>query len=319
VTLFDRVRMLTGYGEYIFATHIVPYANENIDLQPHFEPNRIKVYVAPNASNVYRNNRKVTGKTPYGVVYYQGGLASEWTNEDIIEEWYRPGFELAGYSTNPKADPYDEDLLTIDNLGCAGTSGSATVYCIWKPLTYEIKYYDATIYENGKEREEATDTFGLPMNVTRGESLVLPKMEKEGYDFLGWKFADEDDYNKVTKKNGYIIKINATNCSNVSLYPEFRRITYDLVFNAQGGNYKGKKTGVIGKNLDYSADVLELVSDFNSENFVKKGYKLQGFSLDKNCRSGFVLKADGKPAYSFGKLVLNGRKKVTLYAIWEKQ
>ena len=41
-------------------------------------------------------------------------------------------------------------------------------------------------------------------------------------------------------------------------------------------------------------------------------------SLDKNGKTGIVLGADGKPVYKSHKLILNGNKKVTLYAIWKK-
>ncbi len=330
-SLFKQwVHKYTGWGEYDFATYIAPYANNDIELYPHFEPNKIKVYVSPNASDVYEEvwsdryedyrPKRVASKRANAVWYYNGGQESDWCDESM-NDWFRYGYSLAGFSTNPKAKPDDKLLSLKDDLGGLATSGSATIYCIWKPETYDIRYAPAVLKVNGEEKDGSYNSDSFPKSYTNGKAVTLPTVEIEGYDFLGWVSADiygDDPHKKFTKKGGYITKINANSCYDVMLAPVFKRQTYDLSFNAQGGKYKGKSSGLLKKGLDYSEDVSSLVSDFSKETFTRKGYKLQGFSLDSKGATGFVLDANGKPIYKSHKVVLKGNKKATIYAIWKK-
>ncbi len=338
-TLFySYIGMYTSWGYFKFAKTVAENVYNDIEVYPHFEPNKFKVYVSPNGSGVYEEKEvmlrdgntdwktvKVTGKRAYGELYYDGGLASDWYNESM-EGWWRPGYDFVGYSENPKATSEDEIFKSLDYsyFNKIATSGSGTIYCIWKPSTQKIDYLAATLFDGKEIIDEFYrdyDQSELPVTVTHGESLKLGKVELEGYDFLGWKFNDPDSldrFTKVTKKGGYITAINAGNCCDIEIYPEFRRCRYDLYFDANGGKLGGKKSGLIKKKLDYSEDVSALVKDLSRDKVVRKGYKLVGFALDPKAETGVIIGADGKPIYRNHSLVLNGNKKLTLYAIWKK-
>jgi hypothetical protein len=329
-------RMYTPMGLYEFALTVAKAANNDIEVWPHFFPNKIKVYVSPNGAGVYEEDyddtdsdytkyKNVSGKRPFGIVYYQGDLASDWY-DDTMTRWFRPGYELIGFSKNPKAKSADEIFteLTVENVNNLATSGSGTVYCIWEKIDITIDIGGATLLDG---EEVINDDFydydysSFPITIPYGKGVVLPKASLEGYDFLGWKTVEyhlDKRFYKFTKKGEYITGVKAGTGYDVDIYPVFKRCKYNLSFNANGGTYNNKKSGCIKKNIDYSEDISSLVKGLNNKNVLRKGYKLLGFSLDPKGNTGIVLGADGKPIYKSHKLILNGKKNVTLYAIWKK-
>lgn len=337
ISMFYSTIVKHGYEyAYIVAENV----NNDIEVWPCFEANKIKVYVSPNGSGVYEDvdvetyygtdtrSRKVTGKRAFGEVYYGSGiLASDWYNESM-NSWYRPGYDFVGYSKNPKATSKDEIFTelyySMENFCDVATSGSGTIYCIWKKSEIGISAYPATLIHDGEVVDENCLDYECDaldsINLNSGKTVTLPKATLEGYDFLGWKpyRGGFDRFNKVTMKNGYVISVNAGNCYDIEIYPEFRRCTYNLVVNTNGGTYGKVKSVVVAKDLDYSDDVSELLKKFNSNTVTRKGYTLMGFAKDAKGATGIVLGADGKPVYKSHYLSLNGSKKVTLYAIWEK-
>ncbi|MBE5827244.1 MAG: hypothetical protein E7307_11470 [Butyrivibrio sp.] len=337
---YSYIRRCTPYAcDVELATTVAANVNNDIEVWPYFVPNKIKVYVSPNGSGVYEDvqvetyegtdirRKKVTSKRAFGEVYYGSDhLASEWYNESM-NDWYRPGYEFVGYSKNPKATSADEIFTKlyygIENFSSVATSGSGTIYCIWKKNVNTIDNSYATIIDDGEIVDEhfwGYKAEGFPFTMTYGEgkSVTLPKASLEGYEFLGWKSDHLDKFSKVTKKNGYITAIAPTNCYDLEVYPVFRRCVYDLVINCNGGSYDKLKTFYIARGLDYSDDVAPYLTGFTHLNVTRKGYKLMGFSKDPKGATGIIIGADGKPVYKSHTLSLNGNKKVTLYAIWKK-
>jgi hypothetical protein len=337
-TLFySYVRKCTPYEcGAEFALTVAKSVNNDIEVRPYFVPNKIKVYVAPNGSGVYEEksvtNRygetdwktvPVTAKRAYGVVQYRGGLYSDWYNESMTS-WFRPGYDFVGYSKNPKATSEDEIFTELDpdNFSDVATSGSGTIYCIWKKSEYEIDFYPAAFIEDGEEIETDIldyDFPDLPERLICGKGVTLPKATLEGYQFLGWKdYNGIYRFNKVAKKGGYITAIRDGNLSDISLYPVFKRCSYNLYINTNGGSYGKQHEFVVAKDIDYDENVSEYLLPYNNLSVKRKGYKLLGFSRDKNGETGIILGADGKPIYKSHSLILHGNKKVTLYAIWKK-
>ena len=339
---YSYVRMCTPYEcDAEFALTVAQSVNNDIEVRPYFVPNRIKIYVSPNGSGVYEDvsvetsegtdfrPRKVTGKRAFGVVNYgSDSLYSDWYDE-TMDSWYRPGYEFVGYSKNPKATSEDEIFTKlyygIENFSNVATSGSGTIYCIWKKSEITIDNKGATVLD-GKEVISEDDwdyeVSGMPVTTTYGKAVTLPKAEMEGYEFLGWKPWTEDDklgrFQKATWKNGYIISVSVGNCYDLDVYPVFRRCRYDLYVNTNGGTYGNLKNFRVASGLDYSDDVSVYLTAYDRNNVTRKGYRLMGFALDKKGETGIVLNAEGKPLYNAHSLVLKGNKKVTLYAVWKK-
>lgn len=316
-------------GEEIeLATHINANAQGDMTFYPFFVPVKVKVYVMPNGTNVVTGEgRKVSGKKYVGTVYYGYGPVGDDYNDDFLDDWHRNGYELAGLSQKPKADPASDELVDMspDAVSVLKSSGTLTLYCIWNPNRYGIYYADSAIcYEDGEAVEKAVPEEVLAMapdSHVFGKATVLPKLSMEGYTFLGWNLvgdAAEVKQVKVKKTKNYVTQIKADNSEELCLQPVFSQQTYKLSFNAQGGKFNGKKSGVLSSSVAYFDDVAGHVSELNGANVTRKGYALKGFSLDAKGKTGLVTDSEGKPLGEDGKLILKSSKPVTLYAIWEK-
>ncbi|MCR4650552.1 MAG: InlB B-repeat-containing protein [Lachnospiraceae bacterium] len=314
--------------------------NQDIEVWPYFVPNTIKVYLSPNGPGVYEDTyieiwddyycipKRVAGKRFLGLVEYGGSSIDEDWIDCSVDEWYRPGYVFAGYSKNPTPKSDDEIFWSlysdVDKYSNVVTSGSGTIYCIWEKCDYTIDNVPRIMYyEEGEEYwEECADykTSMFPITLTYGQGVTLPKASFEGYDFLGWQIDDDylDGSYKVTKKNGYVTAVKPGNWEDFKVYPVFERSKYNLLINTNGGTYNKRKKVTVAKGLDYSEDVSELLTCYNSKTVTRKGYKLVGFSRDAKGDTGIILGPDGKPIYKTHTLVLNGSKEVTLYAIWAK-
>ncbi len=340
---YNYVRMCTPYEcDAKFALTVAENVNNDIEVRPYFVPNKIKVYVSPNGSGVYEEvnvetyegtdwrRRKVTGKRAFGVVYYgSDSLYSDWYNESM-DSWYRPGYEFVGYSKNPKATSEDEifDKLYygIEDFSDVATSGSGTIYCIWKKAECEVNTYPATLLDGKEVVDEAFVYYDFPDFDTSfvhgsGKTIKLPKAELPGYEFLGWKLYNMDKpdrFTKVTMKGGYVTAVSSASCYSVDIYPVFKRCVYDLAIDCNGGSYGKLKKFYVARDLDFDEEVSRYLLPYNSVNVQRKGYRLMGFARDKKGETGMVLNADGMPLYKAHSLVLNGNGKVTLYAIWKK-
>ncbi len=312
-----------------YAVTVAQNVSNDIEVWPVFEPNRIKLYVAPNGSGVYENDarlKQVSGKKLYCRVDYSGDLTDGTVDNADVCDWVRPGYDLIGYSKNPKATSSDEifETLNYEDFNTIVTSGSGTIYCIWKKSEITIDTDAATLLDGKEVISDSSwdfDTSAFPISTTYGKAVKLPGVEMEGYDFLGWTTVDgalDPKFNKVTRKGGYITEIKSDNRESLMIYPVFKRCKYDLVINCNGGSYDKLKTLYIARGLDYSDDVAPYLTGFTHLDVTRKGYKLMGFARDPKGESGIVLGPDGKPVYKTHKLVLNGNKKITLYAVWKK-
>ena len=340
---YSYVRKCTPYEcDAEFALTVAQNVNNDIEVRPYFAPNKIKVYVSPNGSGVYEDKDptgrgegetrpvKVSGKRAFGEVYYQSDdLASDWYNESM-DDWYRPGYDFVGYSKNPKATSEDEIFQKlhygIENFSDVATSGSGTIYCIWKKSALSVNTYPATLLDGKEVVEDNFSDYDYPDFDTSfvygsGKTIKLPKAELPGYEFLGWKLLNMDKpdrFTKVTMKGKYVTAVSSGSRYDVDIYPVFRRCVYDLAIDCNGGTYGKLRNFYVARDLDYDEDVSMYLQPYTGINVRRKGYRLMGFARDKKGETGIVLNADGMPLYNAHSLILHGNGKVTLYAIWKK-
>lgn len=327
-------------GKMKFALTVQKSVNNDIEVRPHFVPNKIRIYVSPNGDGVYEDKYstvtgedrpvKVSGKRVFGDVYYRGDDVAGDVYHDSISDWYRPGYVLVGFSKNPKATSEDEifDGLSsdIEKFSDVATSGSGTIYCIWKKSELEVNTYPATLLDGKEVIDDDCSDYDYPDFDSSfvhgsGKTIKLPKAELEGYKFLGWKLVNMDKpgrFTKVTMKGKYVTAVSSASGYDVDVYPVFRRCYYDLAIDCNGGAYGRLKKFYVAKDLDYDEEVSRYLLPYNSVNVQRKGYRLMGFARDKKGETGMVLNADGMPLYNAHSLILKGSGKVTLYAIWKK-
>ncbi len=99
-------------------------------------------------------------------------------------------YQFMGWYISPVFD--ESTKVTIENLGATTMPAeNVTLYAKWEPVTHEVVFY--TLYT-----DIAADnpTFYGPVSVTHGKILetaydLIP--EREGYQFVGWFYMDEDN------------------------------------------------------------------------------------------------------------------------------
>lgn len=163
---------------------------------------------------------------------------------------------------------------------------------------YEIRNADME-YSILYESDYFSDDVFLPESYRQGDSFEIPDLVRPGYIFRGW-FCD---------KNGKQIKIkklNKTWTGNVVLTAKWEAIKYSVKFNKNGNGVKGSAFCI--KDI-YFDDEIKV----NDDIYMREGYIFKGWALNKN---GMVKYSN--TFYLDDELVKNGKKTITLYAIWER-
>lgn len=124
-----------------------------------------------------------------------------------------------------------------------------------------------------------------PINVVYGEILELPEITREGYMFLGW-FISSD-------ANSPIYSLKEPVKSSFTLYAKWRKSSYRLIFDTQGG------TEMLEQNVLYGESITK------PEVPIKNGYDFVGWSDSQTSDTLYTFKT--MPGHD-----------LTLYAIWKE-
>ncbi len=212
----------------------------------------------------------------------------------IAGKYTKPGYVISGWNTQPGGNgiSFAPDAY-LRNL--AGKNGAViTLYAMWSPASYRIKFV-----KNG-----GTGSMSR-INVTYGKAVSLPKVSftRKGYTFKNWN-TEPDGTGSTYKNLSSVINLSTENNDVVGLYAQWKPITYNIKFKANGGT--GKMSTI--KKVEYD-DKLHLPPN----EFVKEGYKFIGWSTQKTAK-----KAEYKNRAVVKKLTAKKNSTVTLYAVWKK-
>lgn len=145
----------------------------------------------------------------------------------------KSGYEFAGWSSSSSAN-YDSD-----NILKPGTSGSAiysilrdnpniTLYAVWKPETYNIKYIlgDGTIDESAASNLTTTYTVS-----SSSQTIDLPTVSRYGYTYT-WNTSNScssitDNYTKLT--------INANCTKDINLTVNYSDLEVNIIYYEEDG------------------------------------------------------------------------------------
>lgn len=194
------------------------------------------------------------------------------------------GYDFKGWSTRSDGSSIISEIAKYDE---SKASQNYTLYAVWSPKKYTIKYIGDTNANNPKEYTIETSTI----------SLKIPT--QNNYQCLGW-YSDRVKVTKVTE-----IKQGST--GNITLYAKWAS-KYTIKYNANKG------TGSMGDvACVFDTDVTIAQNAFTAPAI--QGYKNIKF---KNWNTA----ADGSgKSYEAGKTVQNLASTtgsiVTLYAQWE--
>lgn len=142
---------------------------------------------------------------------------------------------------------------------------------------------------------------GAPASQTKshGTALTLSstKPTRTGYTFLGWST------NKTATSATYSVGSSFTTNANTTLYAVWKANTYNVKFNANGGN------GTMN-NQSFTYDTAEALT---ANSFAREGYTFLGWS-----KSSTATTATYKDKQSVKNLTTTNGGYVTLYAVWQK-
>lgn len=137
----------------------------------------------------------------------------------------RAGYTLSGWNTKAdgKGTGYALDAQ-ISNL-TAEDGGSVTLYAVWKANTYSIRYY----------ANDGTQSSVIQTDLNYGAQYALRanSFTWKGRVFLGWaetadgavQYTNSEKVQNLTAENGAVVK----------LYAQWRLVTYQVRFDANGG------------------------------------------------------------------------------------
>ncbi len=239
----------------------------------------------------------VSYSTAYTVVFNGNGATSgKMANQKLPYRDYRAlsenkfkktGYKFIGWSTKKGSNTIAyTNKEKVDKLAYNGKT--VTLYAIWEPITYKIKFNPG----------EGTGKMNTVTDVTYTKKVKLPSCTftaPKGKIFAGWAkkkngtalYTDGQKLQKLAKKDGQTITLYA-----VWVKPE----TYKIKYVTNGGKLKdtAKKKYVSGTGCTLEAPT-------------KKGYKFAGWYTDKKCTKGKITVI--KPWET-------GKK--TFYAKWKK-
>ena len=141
-----------------------------------------------------------------------------------------------------------------------GMEGDQSLYAVYAPKEYLIRYEYDGVFENGKVN---------PNYVTYGETVVLHPVYRPGYEFVGWFDAKEG--------GARVEVIDESNILNISvLYARFKPLQFEITLDACGGSFIAPD----GAKTVYTY-ILEYGQTFELPLCTREGYAFLGW-LDES-------------------------------------
>ena len=169
-----------------------------------------------------------------------------------------------------------------------GETGDRALTAKWTMNTYRITFDDAGL---------------APITYTvESENIVLPKKERLGYTFLGWRVSEETLARAVTDQGQIIQTIPTGTTGNLRLSAQWQANSYEVIVDPNGG--AGTRAS---QRLTYD----------KAEKLAKNPFTRDGYSF-----TGWNTQADGKgTAYTdqqeVKNLVAEANGSLTLFAQWK--
>ena len=227
----------------------------------------------------------VTGAFPVdGEAYYDDSFSYKAVIKGNTQ--IRTGHTFLGWSLTENSDT--AEYVAGDQIDL---TGDVTLYAVWQPNTYTVKYDRNAPGGSGSVPQDQTGTFGQSFTAAAPPS----DMKNPGKEFAGWKDGSGSSYN-VGQAYNYT--------DNITLYAQWTNSSYQIVFDGNGAE-RGDPPASIGGSY---GDTLELPD----AGLHKRGYVFDGWS-----------KSAGSPSvdYAVGAEItiddIFTSTTLTLYAHWK--
>jgi len=186
----------------------------------------------------------------------------------------RSGYTFLGWSTSSTAT-----TASYTSGNTISLSSNTTLYAVWKKITYTLTY-------------NANGGSGAPSSQTGATSYTISSTvpTRSGYTFLGWSTSSSATTASYTSGNTISLS------SNTTLYAVWKKITYTLTYNANGGSgAPSSQTGATSYTISSTVPT-------------RSGYTFLGWSTSSTATTA---------SYTSGSTI-SLSSNTTLYAVWKQ-
>ena len=239
-----------------------------------------------------------------------GVTASSSHKYDTLSALSANGFTLAGWTFTGWAASSDGEKAYDDNAVVSklteANGGEITLYAVWKPNTYTVKY----------NANQPTGASGAVSGITAetehtydaAKNLGDNSFSLTGWTFSGWALDPLSD--KADFINGESIKnLTETQGEIVALYAVWKPNVYSVNFDK---NKPDAASSFVEGNMENSAFTYDTESGLPANAYSLKGWTFSGWSRDNDGT------ADYKDCAAVKNLTSVPDGTVTLYAVWQE-
>jgi len=225
------------------------------------------------------------------------GTSGSMANQTIVfgesetllkNEYARTGYTFNGWNT--KAD--GSGTTYADQSNFKMTTEGATLYAVWKPITYTVSFDGNT--NTGGSTENQVFTYDTPQNLT------LNGFTKTGYSFTEWNTSS--DGNGTPYSDGDSVNnLSTTNTGIIELFAEWEINTYLISYELDNGTNDAANPGT------YTVESEDIIL----ADATKNGYSFIGWYAD----AGFNQQVTSIPQGSTGDTTLYANFSPITYSI----
>lgn len=232
-----------------------------------------------------------------------GGMESQdmvyGESQDLFANGFsREGYDFAGWTTTPGwTGALYADGERVQNL--ATEQGSAvTLYAQWAPWPYFV-HFDP----NGAGTVDPDEVLDQKFFYDLDQELLPCPFSLEGFHFLGWNTKADGSGEQFADKATITQNLTQEDGGSVTLYAQWERDYYTVVFDANGGE---------GEMVSQRVEI-GLAEPLDSCGFEREGYEFVGWSTEPDGSGAFY-----QPGAALEEDLAEAGGRVTLYAQWEE-
>ncbi|MFN2938382.1 InlB B-repeat-containing protein [Lachnospiraceae bacterium YH-ros2226] len=177
------------------------------------------------------------------------------------------GYSFSGWNTDfdGNGDHYADQAKVKDLCKTAG--GNVILYAEWTPHTYNVAFSP-----NGG----TGNTAGQSFTYDEAKALIANGFSRKGYTFIGWNTKADGSGTAYSDKQS-VENLTATDKATVTLYAQWKPITYTVKIHLNGGKITDGTWGSAGNDTFTKTYTIES-SDWNLPTPAKDHYDWNGWT-----------------------------------------
>lgn len=210
----------------------------------------------------------------------------------------REGYDFAGWTTTPEwTGTLYADGGRVQDLS-AEDGATVTLYAQWSPWPYFV-HFDP----NGAGTVDPDEVLDQKFFYDLDQELLPCPFSLEGFHFLGWNTKADGSGEQFADETTITQNLTQEDGGSVTLYAQWERDYYTVVFDANGGE---------GEMVSQRVEI-GLAEPLDSCGFEREGYEFVGWSTEPDGSGAFY-----QPGAALEEDLAEAGGRVTLYAQWEE-